>query len=77
MQLSAGTLEPTPRGSNPIQSYAAPAPPGMNAPKIEKISPEPPGPPGLVSMIPWYSSSGTVWRSLDTANWTFSPCGLE
>jgi hypothetical protein len=70
-----GSLSPTPRGSKPIQSYAAPAPFGTKAPKMEKIRPEPPGPPGLTSITPWYCASGTVCRTRETAILIFLPLG--
>src|SRR4249919_1105830 len=52
MHESAGRLEPTPRGSKPTQSYALPASFGMNWPRIDKVRPDPPGPPGFTSMTP-------------------------
>jgi hypothetical protein len=77
MQLTAGTLEPTPRGSNPTQSYARPALFGMYCPSRAMPRPEPPGPPGFASMMPWKSSSGTVCLIIDSASWIFVPCGLS
>src|SRR4051794_36368398 len=65
-QLSDGLLAPTPRGSKPIQSYAAPAAFGTNEPITASPRPAPPGPPGLTSMTPWYLLSGTVCFTRET-----------
>jgi hypothetical protein len=73
MHDSAGLLVPTPRGSKPIQSYASPAWLGTAAPSVDSDRPDPPGPPGLTSMIPWYCESGTLCRTRDTAIWICAP----
>ena len=41
------------------------------------MRPEPPGPPGLTSMMPWNCESGTVWRMRDTAMPRVLPFGFE
>src|SRR4051812_13194690 len=60
LQVSAGTLEPTPRGSQPIQSYAFPAFFGTYWPSTERSRPDAPGPPGLTSMTPWKWAADVV-----------------
>ena len=39
--------------------------------------PEPPGPPGLTSMTPWYARSGTVCLTRETASLIVAPAGLR
>jgi hypothetical protein len=76
-QVNDGLLAPTPRGSKPIQSYAAPAPFGTSEPITDRPRPDPPGPPGLTSMTPWYCFAGTVCRIRETAICRVPPAGLR
>ena len=77
-QCIDGTEDPTPRVSKPTMSYSAATlgsrPSATNA---ARLRPEPPGPPGLTSRMPWRLSGGAVAGTWDSASVIFLPPGWE
>ena len=74
-QLSAGSLAPTPRGSNPMMSNRASTAAGssLRAPSAY-WTPEPPGPPGLITNAP-IRRDGSDAGSLTTGSENRLPSG--
>ena len=75
MQVSAGSLAATPRGSNPTMSNRASTAAGnsLRAPSAYS-TPEPPGPPGLTTSAP-IRRDGSAAASLITGSENRRPAG--
>lgn len=74
-QSRAGLLRPTPRGSKPMTSYRAATFFGSaEATNPARVSPLPPGPPGLTSSGPWEAAA--VCGTRDRASVIWRPAGF-